>query len=54
MCIRDSDIASRALRIDLDLPESASRTPLHMTLALREDGTLVAAQGGRELRYEKE
>ncbi|WP_240317276.1 ankyrin repeat domain-containing protein [Achromobacter dolens] len=52
--VSKSDIASRALRIDLELPESASRTPLHMTLALREDGALVAAQGGRELRYEKE
>lgn len=52
--VSKSDIASRALRIDLELPESASRTPLHMTLALRDDGALVAAQGGRELRYEKE
>ncbi len=52
--VSKSDISSRALRIDLELPESASRTPLHMTLALREDGALVAAQGGRELRYEKE
>ncbi|MFM9871647.1 hypothetical protein [Achromobacter xylosoxidans] len=52
--VSKSDITARALRIDLELPESASRTPLHMTLALRADGALVAAQGGRELRYEKE
>ncbi|MGE8656260.1 MAG: ankyrin repeat domain-containing protein [Achromobacter sp.] len=52
--VSKSDITARALRIDLELPESASRTPLHMTLAVRADGALVAAQGGRELRYEKE
>lgn len=48
------DAQARAVRIDLALPESASRTPLHMTLALRADGALTASQGGRELRYEKE
>lgn len=52
--VSKSDIAARALRIDLELPESAGRTPLHMTLALRTDGALVATQGARELRYEKE
>lgn len=30
--VSKSDITARALRIDLELPESASRTPLHMTL----------------------
>ncbi len=48
------DAQARAVRIDLALPEAASRTPLHMTLALRADGALTASQGGRELRYEKE
>lgn len=52
--VSKSDIAARALRIDLELPESASLTPLHMTLALRADGALTTTQGGRELRYEKE
>lgn len=52
--VSKSDITARALRIDLELPESAGRTPLHMTLALQADGALVATQGRRELRYEKE
>ncbi|WP_445656885.1 ankyrin repeat domain-containing protein [Achromobacter sp. NCFB-sbj8-Ac1-l] len=48
------DAQARAVRVDLDVPESASLTPLHMTLALHDDGALTASQGGRELRYEKE
>jgi len=48
------DARARSVRVDLDVPEAASLTPLHMTLALREDGALTASQGGRELRYEKE
>lgn len=48
------DAQARSVRIDLALPEAASLTPLHMTLALRADGALTASQGGRELRYEKE
>jgi len=48
------DAQARSVRVDLDVPEAASLTPLHMTLALREDGALTASQGGRELRYEKE
>ncbi|WP_454674592.1 ankyrin repeat domain-containing protein [Achromobacter pestifer] len=48
------DAATRAVRVDLTLPESAATAPLHKTLALHKDGALVEASGGRELRYEKE
>lgn len=48
------DAATRAIRVDLTVPDAASATPLHKTLALHKDGALVEESGGRELRYEKE
>lgn len=47
------DPAARSIRIDLALPESASRSPLHMMLVQGEDGALVDGERGR-LRYVKQ
>ncbi|MFG0227644.1 ankyrin repeat domain-containing protein [Achromobacter sp. 413638] len=48
------DPAARAIRIDLALPQAASASPLHISMTLREDGSLVETRGGRVLRYAKE
>ena len=48
------DPAARAIRIDLALPQAASTSPLHISMTLREDGSLVETRGGRALRYAKE
>ena len=48
------DPAARAIRIDLALPQAASVSPLHISMTLREDGSLVETRGGRALRYAKE
>ena len=47
------DPATRSVRIDLALPESASRAPLHVVLVQNEDGSLVDSERGR-LRYAKQ
>lgn len=47
------DPATRSIRIDLALPESASRAPLHVVLVQNEDGSLIDSERGR-LRYVKQ
>ena len=47
------DPAARSIRIDLALPESVTRSPLHTMLVLNEDGALVDGENGR-LRYVKQ
>ncbi len=47
------DPAAHSIRIDLALPESVTRSPLHTMLVLNEDGALVDGQNGR-LRYVKQ
>lgn len=47
------DPAARSIRIDLALPESASRSPLHMVLIQREDGALINSERNR-LQYVKQ
>ena len=39
------DPAARAIRIDLALPQAASTSPLHISMTLREDGSLVETRG---------
>ena len=39
------DPAARAIRIDLALPQAASVSPLHISMTLREDGSLVETAG---------
>ena len=39
------DPAARAIRIDLALPQAASASPLHISMTLREDGSLVETRG---------
>ena len=48
------DAGTRAIRVDLEVPEEAAGAPLHKTFTVHKDGTLVESEGGRELRYEKE
>ena len=47
------DPTARSIRIDLALPDSVSRSPLHMMLVLNDDGALVDGERGR-LRYVKQ
>jgi len=48
------DAGARAIRIDVEVPESAAGTPMHKTFTRHKDGALVESNAGRELRYEKE
>lgn len=48
----DADV--RAIRIDVEAPESAAGTPLHKRYTRDEHGALIESEAGRELRYEKE
>jgi ankyrin repeat protein len=48
------DAGARAIRIDVEVPESAAGTPMHKTFTRQKDGALVESSAGRELRYEKE
>jgi len=47
------DAATRAVRIDVDVPDAAASAPLHKVLVMAKDGALVETAGGRELRYMK-
>ncbi|WP_313700264.1 ankyrin repeat domain-containing protein [Achromobacter sp.] len=47
------DAATRAVRIDVDVPDAAASAPLHKILVMAKDGALVETAGGRELRYMK-
>lgn len=47
------DAATRAVRIDIDVPDAAAGAPLHKVLLMAQDGALVETAGGRELRYVK-
>lgn len=47
------DPATRAVRIDVDVPDAASSAPLHKVLVMDKDGALVETGSGRELRYVK-
>ncbi|WP_312428609.1 ankyrin repeat domain-containing protein [Achromobacter sp.] len=47
------DPATRAVRIDVDVPDAAASAPLHKVLVMAKDGALVETAGGRELRYMK-
>ncbi|WP_286937266.1 ankyrin repeat domain-containing protein [Achromobacter sp. UBA4530] len=47
------DAATRAVRIDVDVPDDAASAPLHKVLAMDKDGALVETGSGQELRYVK-
>lgn len=47
------DAATRAVRIDVDVPDTAASAPLHKVLVMSNDGALIETAGGRELRYMK-
>lgn len=47
------DAATRAVRIDVDVPDDAASAPLHKVLAMDKDGALVETGNGQELRYVK-